>query len=185
MLDQVAVVLAERGYAGTRFIDVAEASGVAVSTLQGYFGSREDMLVEALEHATSVVVAAMHEFVTRFDDPWQQLVAMVDQGLATDIGTWRMLMEFWTAAAGDAELQEHAVTLAEHYRKPFADAIRRGVESGAFIPRFDVDAIVEVVVADIVGLLYPVVLGHLAPLDTDYREVVLTQLADTLGTQHT
>ena len=48
MLDQVVAVLADRGYAGTRFSDVSEASGVAVSTLQGYFGSREDMLIEAL-----------------------------------------------------------------------------------------------------------------------------------------
>ena len=61
VLDQVAAVLADRGYAGTRFVDVSEASGVAVSTLQGYFGSREDMLIEALERATSVAVAAMDE----------------------------------------------------------------------------------------------------------------------------
>ena len=53
VLGQVVEVLADRGFAGTRFIDVAEASGVAVSTLQGYFGSHEDMLIEALAGATS------------------------------------------------------------------------------------------------------------------------------------
>lgn len=180
MLDHVVTVLAERGYAGTRFADVSEASGVAVSTLQGYFGSREDMLIEAFRHATSVAVAAMDEFAARFDDPWQQLVAMVDRGLSTDAGTWRMLMEFWTAAAHDDELQEHAVALAAQYRQPFNDAVQRGVDSGAFTPRFDAAATVEVVVAAIVGLLYPVVLGHLAPQDTDYRDVVLAQLAFAL-----
>ena len=180
MLDQVVAVLADRGYAGTRFIDVSEASGVAVSTLQGYFGSREDMLIEAMGRATSVAVADMNEFVAQFDDPWQQLVAMVDRGLSTSVVTWRMLMEFWTAAAHDAELQEHAAALAERYREPFVDAVRRGIESGAFTPRFDATAIVEVVVANIVGLLYPVVLGHLTPQDTDYRDVVLAQLAFAL-----
>ena len=180
MLDQVVVVLADRGYAGTRFIDVSEASGVAVSTLQGYFGSREDMLIEALERATSVAVDAMQDFAAQFDDPWQQLVAMVDRGLSTPAVIWRMLMEFWTAAARDAELQQHAAALAGQYREPFADAVRRGIESGAFTPRFDTAAIVEVVVANIVGLLYPVVLGHLEPQDTDYREVVLAQLAFVL-----
>ena len=59
VLDQVVVVLAERGYGRTRFTDVSEASGVAVSTLQGYFGSREDMLIEALGRATTVAVTAM------------------------------------------------------------------------------------------------------------------------------
>lgn len=185
VLDQVVAVLAERGYAGTRFADVSEASGVAVSTLQGYFGSREDMLIEAFRHATSVAVVAMDEFAERFDDPWQQLVAMVDRGLSTDVATWRMLMEFWTASAHDAELREHAAALAEQYREPFADAVRRGVESGAFTPRFDGAAIVEAVVASIVGLLYPVVLGHLAPQETDYRAVVLGQLAFALGTPTT
>lgn len=180
VLDQVVAVLAKRGYAGTRFVDVSAASGVAVSTLQGYFGSREDMLIEAFGRATSVAVAAMDEFAARFEDPWEQLVAMVDRGLATDVATWRMLMEFWTAAAHDAELREHAAGLAEQYRAPFADAVRRGIESGAFAPRFESAAIVEVVVANIVGLLYPVVLGHLAPHDTDYRDVVLAQLGFAL-----
>jgi len=182
VLDQVVAVLADRGYDGTRFADVSAASGVAVSTLQGYFGSREDMLIEALRQATSVAVAAMDELAARFDDPWQQLVAMVDRGLTTDVDTWRMLMEFWTAAAHDAELREHAAVLAEQYRQPFADAVQRGIQSGAFTPRFDTAAIVEVVVANIVGLLYPVVLGHLAPQDTAYRDVVLAQLAFALTT---
>jgi len=181
VLDQVVAVLADRGYAGTRFIDVSEASGVAVSTLQGYFGSREDMLIEAFERATSVAVAAMDEFAAQFDDPWPQLVAMIDRGLSTDVVTWRMLMEFWTAAAHDAELQEQAAALARRYRAPYTDAVRRGIESGAFTPRGDMTAIVEVTVAQIVGLLYPVVLGHLAPQPADYREVVLAQLAFALN----
>ncbi len=182
VLDHVVAVIAERGYAGTRFIDVSEASGVAVSTLQGYFGSREDMLIEAMRRATSVAVADMNEFAARFDDPWQQLVAMIDRGLSTNVVTWRLLMEFWTAAAHDAELKELAAALAEQYREPFTDAVRRGIENGAFAPRFDTAAIVEVVVANSVGLLYPVVLGHLAPQDTDYRDVVLAQLAFVLTT---
>jgi len=182
VLDRAVAVLAERGYAGTRFADVSAASGVAVSTLQGYFGSREDMLIEAFRHATSVAVTAMDDLVARFDDPWRQLVAMVDRGLSTDVPTWRMLMEFWTAAAHDDELREHAAALARQYREPFADAVRRGIEQGAFRPRFDAPAVVEVVVAQIVGLLYPVVLGHLAPPAADYREVVLAQLAFALQT---
>ena len=184
VLDHVAAVLADRGHAGTRFVDVSEASGVAVSTLQGYFGSRDDMLIEAFERATSVAVTAMQELAAQFEDPWEQLVAMVDRGLSTSDVTWRMLMEFWTAAAHDPELRDGAAALAQEYRRPFSDAVQQGIESGAFTPRYDTAAIVEVVVADIVGLLYPVVLGHLAPQDTAYREVVLAQLAFALTTTH-
>lgn len=182
VLDHVIAVVAQRGYAKTRFADVSEASGVAVSTLQGYFGSREDMLIEAMQRATALAVEDMDEFAARFDDPWQQLVAMIDRGLTTPVVTWRMLMEFWTAAAHDDELRTFAFALAEQYRAPFADAIQRGIDSGAFKPRFATDAVVEVVVGNIVGLLYPVVLGQLAPQETDYRAVVLAQLAFALGT---
>lgn len=172
--------MAVRGYGGTRYADISEASGIAVSTLQGYFGSREDMLIEAFQNATFVAVEAMREFAAQFDDPWKQLLAMVDRGLATDVPTWRMLMEFWTAAAHDAELRQHATALATKYREPFADAVRRGVESGKFDPRFDIESIVEVAVANIVGVLYPTVLGHLAPPETNYRDVVIAQLAYVL-----
>lgn len=183
VLDQVVGVLSDRGYAATRFADVSAVSGVAVSTLQGYFGSREDMLIEAMRHSTSLAVTDMEQFVARFEDPWQQLVAMVDRGLSTDVPIWRMLMEFWTAAAHDAELRDHAAGLAVQYRAPFIDAVQRGVERGVFTPRFEVAAIVEVAVAQIVGLLFPVVLGQLEPQSTDYREVVLAQLAFALTTE--
>jgi AcrR family transcriptional regulator len=181
VLGQVVKVLSERGYAGTRFIDVSQASGVAVSTLQGYFGSREDMLIEALQHATAGEVEALTELASSFENPWRQLVALVERGLATPVPTWRMLMEFWTAAAHDAELCAHAAYLAEQYRLPFIEAIERGVAAGSFSPQFEVTAIVDVVVATMDGLLYPLVLEHRTSADVDYRDVVLAQLAFVLG----
>lgn len=181
VLDHAISVISTRGYAATRFSDVSAASGVAVSTLQGYFGSREDMLIEAMQRATTLVVAEMDAFVARFDDPWQQLVAMVDRGLLTPAATWRMLMEFWTAAAHDAELRDLAGDLARQYRAPFIDAVHRGVARGEFTPRFAPQVVVETVVSAVVGLLYPVVLGHPVALPADYRAAVLAQLAFSLG----
>ncbi|MFI6575037.1 TetR/AcrR family transcriptional regulator [Nocardiopsis sp. NPDC050513] len=181
ILDRVVEVLSERGYVATRFADVAQASGVAVSTLQGYFGSREDMLVEALQRATSKEVEALAELAAGFEDPWQRLAALVDRGLSTPVKTWRLLMEFWTAAAHDDELRAHAGELAEQYRRPFVEAVRRGVDSGSFSPRFDVAALVDVLVATMDGLLYPLVLDHRASAGPDYRDVVLAQLAFALG----
>ncbi|WP_274611692.1 TetR/AcrR family transcriptional regulator [Rhodococcus sp. KRD197] len=180
VLTHVVAVLSERGYAATRFADVSQSSGVAVSTLQGYFGSREDMLIEALRGATSDEVDALGSLAAGFEDPWHQLVALVDRGLSTPVHTWRMLMEFWTAAAHDDELRERAADLAQHYRRPFLAAVSRGVESGSFDPRFEVSAIVDVAVATMDGRLYPLVLDHRASADLDYRDVVLAQLAFAL-----
>ncbi len=149
--------------------------------MQGYFGSREDMLVEALRGATSSEVSALYDLAGGFDDPWQQLVALVDRGLSTPVSTWRMLMEFWTAAAHDAELRAHAAVLARQYREPFLEAVRRGVDAGSFSSRFEVAAVVDVLVATMDGLVYPLVLNHRSSADLEYRDVVLAQLAFTLG----
>lgn len=141
VLEQVVEVLSGRGYAAMRFADVSQASGVAVSTLQGYFESREDMLIEALQGAISGEVKALVELASGFEDRWQQLGALVGLGPSTPVPTWRMLMEFWTGAAHDTELRAHAAALAEQYRQPFVEAVERGVEAGSFSPQFEVNVL--------------------------------------------
>ena len=59
VLEAACRVIAERGAEATRFTDVAAASGVPVSTLQYYFGSREDLLVAAFRHASANELAAL------------------------------------------------------------------------------------------------------------------------------
>ena len=73
MLEAACRVIAERGADATRFADVAAESGVPVSTLQYYFGSREDLLVAAFRHASSTEIAALEAEVAAIDDPWDQL----------------------------------------------------------------------------------------------------------------
>jgi AcrR family transcriptional regulator len=73
VLEAAGRVIAERGADATRFADVAAESGVPVSTLQYYFGSREDLLVAAFRHASGTEIAALESDLAGFDDPWQQL----------------------------------------------------------------------------------------------------------------
>ncbi|MFI0417782.1 TetR/AcrR family transcriptional regulator [Spongiactinospora sp. 9N601] len=180
VLKHVVEVLIERGFHQTRFKDVAAASGVAVSTLQVYFGSREDMLVEALRTSTEAEVAAMRVQAGERDDPWDRLVGLVDRGFATPVPVWRMLMEFWSAAARDEELRGHSHRLQALYRAPFVSALGEGIRAGAFRTRFDVEVLVDLIVTTLDGLLYPRVLGQPRPSDDGLRELLLEQLATTL-----
>ncbi|NDL58303.1 TetR/AcrR family transcriptional regulator [Phytoactinopolyspora mesophila] len=181
VLDIVVEVLARRGYQQTRFKDVSEASSVAVSTLQGYFGSREDMLIEALHRATEREVATMERESRDIDDPWQRLVWLIDRGISTPVPVWRMLMEFWTAAAHDAELRRNSLDLQARYRQPLTAAIEHGRDKGDFTLRHEPAAVVDVVVAALDGLLYPRVLEQPRPDSDGFRHVLLDQLASTLG----
>lgn len=182
MLRAVLDIVSDRGYQATRFQDVAASTGLAVSTLQGYFGSRADMVVEAMMTGTDDEVSAMQKAARESADPWQQLVILVDRGLRTPIPIWRVLMEFWCAAAHDEELRQHSITLQRKYRQPFLDAITGGIECGRFQPTHAPDAIADATIATLDGLLFPYVLRQPHPGDSvEVRAVILDQLAHTLG----
>src|SRR5215472_16523564 len=82
VLEAAGRVIAERGADATRFADVAAESGVPVSTLQYYFGSREDLLVAAFRHASGAEIAALETEIEALDDPWQQLAHIVARAVA-------------------------------------------------------------------------------------------------------
>ena len=81
VLEAACRVIADRGADATRFADVAAESGVPVSTLQYYFGSREDLLVAAFRHASSAEIAALEAEVAAIDDPWEQLERIITRSL--------------------------------------------------------------------------------------------------------
>lgn len=183
VLDAVVDVLSARGYEHSRFADVSEASGVAVSTLQNYFGSREDMLLEALRRVVDLEVAAMEVVAAEEADPWTRLMALVARGLKTALDVDRMLVEFWRAAMRDDELREYAEVLRTRYRGPFATAVAEGCQSGAFRTRYEPDDIVNVLVASLGGAILPRVLDQPDVLGAGFKEVLFGQLADSLGVE--
>lgn len=181
VIDVVVNVLAVKGYAHTRFRDVADESGLAVSTLQGYFGSRVDMLIEALTVSTNGEAETMEALASEHDDPWRRLEVLVERGMSTPVPVWRMLMEFWCAAAHDEELRLHSLTLAQRYRQPFVDAIERGVRQELFRCAHSSAVVVDLVVAVLDGLLFPRVLDQPHADPDALKALLLEQLATTLG----
>ncbi|MFE0152266.1 TetR/AcrR family transcriptional regulator [Nonomuraea sp. NPDC059007] len=181
VLRHVVEVMIERGFHQTRFKDVAAASGVAISTLQVYFSTREDMLVEALRTSTRAEVDSMKAQVSELSDPWDQLVGLVDRGFATPVPVWRMLMEFWTAAAYDDELRAYSHQLQASYRAPFEAVLSAGIAGEAFRTRHEVAVITDLIVTTLDGLLYPSVLAQPRPAVPDLRDLLLDQLRVTLG----
>ncbi|MCE7004837.1 TetR/AcrR family transcriptional regulator [Kibdelosporangium philippinense] len=159
VLNHVVEVLIERGYDRTRFTDVAKVAGVAVSTLQFYFGSRDDMLVEALHFSCEREVVRLAA-IEPDAPPWERLVALINHSLDTcDMNMWRVLFEFWYASMHDEELRQQSEKLQFAWSRPFADAIGRGVALGVF--KVDnVENMVTFLVGILDGLLLPQVLRH-------------------------
>ena len=151
VLEAACRVIAERGADATRFADVATESGVPVSTLQYYFGSREDLLVAAFRHASSAEISALEADVAAISDPWQQLEAIIARSLtgyqqdAPEGG--RLWIETWHFGIRDAEMRADALRDNTAWRRLVADVVRRGIEMGTFGRKYDPDKIAVLTIA--------------------------------------
>lgn len=177
-------VIAARGVEATRFSDVSTASGVPVSTLQYYFGNREDMIIAALRHVGDEEIALLHRKLDEAgQSPWEQMVALIGVGVAQDSithgHTWRLWVELWRSALRDDELRTDALDVARRWREQLVTVIQRGQGSGDF--RDDVSAVTvahqTMCLMDGVGI--PAALGD--PTLTSPLDLVTEAVAALLG----
>ena len=163
VLEAACRVIAERGADATRFADVAAASGVPVSTLQYYFGSREDLLVAAFRHASSAEIAALEQDVAAIAGPWEQLERIIATSLTgydpDAPGGGRLWIESWHFGIRDAEMRADALRDNTAWRRLVAQVVRRGIEADAFGTAYDPDKVAVLTIAAADGLGIPLSLA--------------------------
>ena len=108
-------------------------SGVPVSTLQYYFGSREDLLVAAFRHASANELTALAAEVGRTDSPWERIRIIMTRALAGyqpgDAQAGLLWIESWHYAIRDAEMPVDALRDYDGWRALVADAVRAAASS--------------------------------------------------------
>jgi AcrR family transcriptional regulator len=173
VLEAACRVIAGRGADATRFADVAAESGVPVSTLQYYFGSREDMLVAAFRHASGTEIAALEADVAAMSDPWDRLERIVSTALAgyspgaseaagyspgaPEAG--RLWIESWHFGIRDPEMRADALEDYRAWRRLVADAVRHGVEQGRFGTGHAPETVALLAIALVDGMGIPLALA--------------------------
>jgi AcrR family transcriptional regulator len=184
VLEAAGRVIAERGADATRFADVAAESGVPVSTLQYYFGSREDLLVAAFRHASGAEIAALEGDLARLDDPWQQLGHIVSTALrgyqSGAAGAGRLWIESWHFGIRDAEMRADALRDYGAWRRLVADVVRRGTAAGRFAPRLSPEQIAVLTIALVDGVGIPLALDDPEIAGNGTVAAVLSALTDML-----
>ena len=162
VLEAACRVIADRGADATRFADVAAESGVPVSTLQYYFGSREDLLVAAFRHASGTEIAALEAEIAAMTDPWEQLERIISRALsgyqpeAPEAG--RLWIESWHFGIRDPEMRADILRDYDAWRRLVADAVRRGVEQGRF-GSVQPEKVAVLAIALVDGMGIPLALG--------------------------
>jgi len=163
VLEAAGRVIAERGADATRFADVAAESGVPVSTLQYYFGSREDLLVAAFRHASNAEIAMLEADIAALSDPWDQLRRIVTGALAgyePDAPIpGRLWIESWHSGIRDPEMRADTLRDYDAWRGLVAGTVRRGIEQGAFGDAYRPEVVAVLAIALVDGVGVPLALS--------------------------
>ncbi len=153
LLRQAKAVAVERGFDALRFTDVAEATGVPVSSLQYAFGTRDDLVREVLRAGVAEELRRMQLAVEHELDPWKRIEKYIRLGISIDDDRrregWLLWIEYWRAASRDEVLREESAAVARQWRQ----LVRRAVDDGVTIGRFTIDGTAQDAAASLVALV--------------------------------
>jgi AcrR family transcriptional regulator len=189
VLEAAARVITERGADATRFTDVSLASKVPVSSLQYYFGSREDLLIASFRFAVDAELASLRARLESVATPWDQLSVVVDAALsgvegaphAAAASPGLLWIEAWRFALRDAELRADVLAGYAQRRSLIESAVRAGIDRGDFSAGLDPAGVAVQALALTDGVTMPVALGE---PELDLRratDLVLRALAAIVG----
>ncbi|MER6529591.1 TetR family transcriptional regulator C-terminal domain-containing protein [Streptomyces sp. NPDC001508] len=159
-------VVAERGFERTRFSDVATRTGASISTLQYLFGSREDLVVQALRCRTAQYLNEARRRSAEAEDPLERLRIVAHHLVAQETNAdaaqaeWMLWVEYWRTALRDGELAQETADAYEQWLELVRDAIRFAVEAGAVREPADIDQVAQGACAIADGLGVQIALGR-------------------------
>ena len=156
ILAAAAQVIAERGLASTRIVDVAERAGTSPPAVLYWFGSKDDLLTEALIVDEDRFYGAMTERLAALDNPCEGLRLLIE-ACAADYD-WTLWMELWSRALRDRGAAAARRRLDDRWHGQIAEVIRGGQRLGAF-EELDPDDAAAIIASVLDGLAVQVTLG--------------------------
>ena len=153
-----ASVFAEKGYASTRVVDIAERAEVGKGTVYEYFASKEELLFAVFESINQDVATRMDSALDEGGSSWDQLERLLEIGAAVAVEQHDLqpvVLDFWAASRGrdfEEKYRDQVVSSYAFYRSMVATFVRAGQERGEFRTDVDVDALATALVAAIDGL---------------------------------
>lgn len=153
VLDAAIRCLARTGYEAVRLRDIAKEAGVSIGLLQHHFESREELLEHAFRQASSDLLETWQGVTGAHREPWDRIVALIDQLRAQEdpkahCTTWT---EFAAAAARYPHLRAGFAQVYGTWQRLLDSAVREGVDAGQFRPLLPVEDVVRSVLAHVDG----------------------------------
>lgn len=162
LMAAAARVLVRDGSAGMRVRDVAVEAGVSTGIVHYYFGSKDEMLVDALRWAIGKP-AERFAALRRDGDYLRVLASLLEVSLPHPgvlFDEYVLWLELWTAATHDASLRPLCEELAADYRDELVKLVEEGTSAGAFHPVAEPQVVAERISAMVDGLCFRTVVGY-------------------------
>lgn len=123
-------MIAERGIAATRISDVAERAGTSSAAVLYWFGSKEELLSEALTWEEERFYSELTERIAEGLSASERLASLIESSSAG--GDWTLWMEFWARALRDEGVARTRGELDRRWRGAIAEIVRDGQLDGEF-----------------------------------------------------
>ncbi len=160
---------AQKGYAGTRIIEVAQAAGIGKGTIYEYFPSKEALFFATLEHLLADTEGQMKGLAETTDgsaaDRLMMLADQVIRDWLEKLELYGLVLEFWSATAALPGRRRFRQAFNDGYtafRGLLAALIREGKARGEFRAGVDPDRIASALIGSWDALLFQ------AWLDADF-----------------
>jgi AcrR family transcriptional regulator len=136
ILEATVHVVRERGFAGTRVVDIAAEAGTSSGLVLYHFGSLAGALAQALTFLEDSFYAALETDLEAVVGPVERLRQMAELAAASGpaVGDWTLWLELWVRALRDDTARAARESLDRRWRSALRQVVLEGVAAGAFTP---------------------------------------------------
>ncbi|MCK5891805.1 TetR/AcrR family transcriptional regulator [Aeromicrobium sp.] len=157
LLDATVACLAEVGYAGTTSAAVADRAGFSRGAQLHHFGSRDQLVVAAVEHLAHLRLGAVREQLSQLGAKGDAMPAGPEAALgllaeALSGPLYAASLELWVAARADPTLREELVPAEDRVNAELAEICRTYVTDDPVEIRLTLDLLLG---RGVSGLLIP------------------------------
>jgi AcrR family transcriptional regulator len=134
ILEAAVGVVLERGFGGTRVVDVADALGISSGLVHYHFDSKDELLAETLRYAADADIARLEKSVAQIDDPLRRLDRVLREYLPEKRAdqSWVIWVDAWGQAIRNDRLRTILTELDLAWSGALESVIHDGVTAGIF-----------------------------------------------------
>lgn len=186
ILATAAEVISERGMSETRIVDVGERMGMSSGNVMYYFGSRDELLMEAVRREEDRYYSATEDALAATATARERLITLIElwcpSGDASEAAVaWVLWPEMWARSLHSPDLAALREELDRRWVEMVSGVVTEGQRNREFDAAVDARRFAQTLGALLDGLALRVMAGDPEFTHQVMRDTCATFAADQLG----